>query len=381
MCKQRIQRSVAVALEHRFYEYAGVIYTKMNHDYRYWQRYLESFDHVTVIARSKKVDEYDTKFLKVTGPNVDFVSLPYYVGPQSFLKCFPALVRQSLVVALNHRRFILRSGNISNTLWLFLLLLRRPYLREYPGIVKEGVLGFTGATSLFMYSLASLLDNIAKIQGCLSKANSYVSDACARHYSTRWNKNNFVFSSFSLQDISCCKEDYSISQAFKVCSVGRLENEKGYNQLIESLTDLNAHLTLIGDGSRRRELESLALTCRVKVDFTGVITDQRQLHRKVADCDLFVLPSLTEGMPRALLEAMAIGMCCIATRVGGIPEVLPEECLVPVNSPAQLRQRIREIASNESDRKRIGKALRDVVRTRYATDVQNDKMNAFWNCL
>jgi glycosyltransferase involved in cell wall biosynthesis len=58
---------------------------------------------------------------------------------------------------------------------------------------------------------------------------------------------------------------------------------------------------------------------------------------------LFVLPSLTEGLPRALLEAMARGLPAIATRVGGVPELLPSECLVPPGDTGALEKKIHDV--------------------------------------
>ena len=59
--------------------------------------------------------------------------------------------------------------------------------------------------------------------------------------------------------------------------------------------------------------------------------------------DLFVLPSLTEGLPRALLEAMARGLAAVGTAVGGIPELLPPDCLVPPRNAAALARLVREV--------------------------------------
>ena len=62
------------------------------------------------------------------------------------------------------------------------------------------------------------------------------------------------------------------------------------------------------------------------------------------DADLFVMPSRTEGLPRALLEAMAKGLPCVASRVGGIPELLSEEALVAPDDPAALAAAIARFA-------------------------------------
>jgi len=62
--------------------------------------------------------------------------------------------------------------------------------------------------------------------------------------------------------------------------------------------------------------------------------------------DLFVMPSRAEGLPRALVEAMARGCPCIGSNVGGIPELLAPEDLVPPNNPEALAQKIMEVTAN-----------------------------------
>ena len=73
---------------------------------------------------------------------------------------------------------------------------------------------------------------------------------------------------------------------------------------------------------------------------------------------LFVLPSLTEGLPRALLEAMARGLPAVATAVGGVPELLPPSCLVPPRQAKALAARIGDVVRDENARQRLGEENR-----------------------
>ncbi len=109
-------------------------------------------------------------------------------------------------------------------------------------------------------------------------------------------------------------------------TVGTLRWEKGHRHLIEAMRTVvdqhpSARLVVVGDGPLRRELERQAekLQLEGRVDFLGQRRDHEEL---LASFDLFVLASVNESFGIALAEAMCTGLPCIATSVGGIPEVL-----------------------------------------------------------
>lgn len=112
-------------------------------------------------------------------------------------------------------------------------------------------------------------------------------------------------------------------------TVGRLAPEKGHAVFLRMVRDLRRtrprlQAVLVGDGQLRAELHALASTLGLDgvVYFVGERTDVPQL---VAGFDLFVLPSVIEGFPNALLEAVLIGVPACATRVGGCPDVLDDD--------------------------------------------------------
>jgi glycosyltransferase involved in cell wall biosynthesis len=113
----------------------------------------------------------------------------------------------------------------------------------------------------------------------------------------------------------------------QVLYVGRLEPEKNLARLIDalgSLRDPAVRLILVGDGSLRGDLEERARRAGVPVDFMGVVP-HGELPGLLGAADCFVLPSLTEGHPKALIEAMASGLPCAASARGGIPSLIEHE--------------------------------------------------------
>jgi glycosyltransferase involved in cell wall biosynthesis len=143
--------------------------------------------------------------------------------------------------------------------------------------------------------------------------------------------------------------------------VARLAPEKGIPVLLEAFAPLaherpDLQLVIVGDGRERGELERLAQRLHIEhaVEFLGY---QDAVESILVTFDLFVLPSLTEGIPLALLEAMGAGLPAVATAVGGVPEVIENGVsgvLVPPNDPLALRTAISSLLEHPDDRARIG---------------------------
>ncbi|MGE5308177.1 MAG: glycosyltransferase family 4 protein [Deltaproteobacteria bacterium] len=113
-----------------------------------------------------------------------------------------------------------------------------------------------------------------------------------------------------------------------VLSVGRLSREKGHDVLLRAFAALiregrQLKLIVVGEGGQRAMLEELSerLGLKGQVVFTGFRNDVRMF---LDSCDIFVLPSFTEAMPMALVEALSAGIPVVATKVGAVPDILQE---------------------------------------------------------
>jgi len=117
----------------------------------------------------------------------------------------------------------------------------------------------------------------------------------------------------------------------KLLFVGRLSPEKGIIYLLQALKllvlgDLSFRLTICGTGPERASLESLAAQLEVNrhIEFLGHVPWGPDLHRVYRDHDVFVLPSLSEGVPKVVLEAMANGLPVISTNLGGMKQIITD---------------------------------------------------------
>ena len=140
-----------------------------------------------------------------------------------------------------------------------------------------------------------------------------------------------------------------------VGTVGGLREEKGIAFLLKSAAQVlrlfpRVGFLIVGDGPLRAQFEALAarLDIRANVVFAGFRED---IPAILPLLDVMVMPSLTEGSPMSLLEAMAAGRAIVASRVGGIPEILEDQrtaLLVPPKDSEILSQAIIELLANPS---------------------------------
>jgi glycosyltransferase involved in cell wall biosynthesis/protein-tyrosine-phosphatase len=139
-----------------------------------------------------------------------------------------------------------------------------------------------------------------------------------------------------------------------VGTVGRLTAVKGHERLLRAAQIIRrqnprAAFFIVGDGPRREELVSLAVRLGIAdaCIFTG---SRRDTYDLVAAMDIFTLPSLSEGTPMALLEAMALGVPVVATAVGGVPEIVEDGInglLVDSGDDDALAHACLELAANQ----------------------------------
>jgi glycosyltransferase involved in cell wall biosynthesis len=121
---------------------------------------------------------------------------------------------------------------------------------------------------------------------------------------------------------------------------------------------LSLCVTIVGNGRYRQVLETRARRLGIadNVVFRGHLSFGAEVRRELDNADLFVLPSRQEGLPRALLEAMARALPAIGSTAGGIPELLEPEDLVPPNDPQALAGKLQEVLQDPSRRQRMSAA-------------------------
>ena len=191
--------------------------------------------------------------------------------------------------------------------------------------------------------------------------------------------NSIDFEQFAIVQVSNeqIKERFGLKlDSFVFGTIGRLVPTKGYSYLIKAFTEVkqavsSSELIFIGDGRLRGELDQQAKNtpCRNSIHFLG---RRNNIPELLKGFDTFVLPSVAEGIPRSLLEAMASGLPCIATSVGGIPEIISDGefgSLVPPANPQELAKAMIALASMTNlERNELAERAKQRVETNYCNE-------------
>ena len=159
----------------------------------------------------------------------------------------------------------------------------------------------------------------------------------------------------------------------RVLMVANLRPEKGHDTLIDAASAVlrtfrDATFIIAGDGTERDRLVAHAAQRGVAGAFSW-LGHRDDVGAIVATSDIFVLPSRTEAFPNALLEAMAAGLPCVATRVGGIPEIISDGrtgLMVRVDDPVDLADALCRLMSDAPLSAQLGASAAQDVAVRYS---------------
>ena len=170
-----------------------------------------------------------------------------------------------------------------------------------------------------------------------------------------------------------------LEKDFNLLIVGRLDLIKGHDVAIEALATgalaSNIRLSIVGIGPCESELLVLAKRLGM-ADRVQMLGFRRNALDYIAHCDVLLMPSLHEGVPYVLLEAMALGVPVVASRVGGLAEIIENDAtglLVPPRNVQALAEAIQRMYADEGLRARIGRSAQALQTARYSVDAMTSR--------
>jgi len=182
--------------------------------------------------------------------------------------------------------------------------------------------------------------------------------------------------SFDQADVQVVRREFDVKEDGQlVISVGRLTSQKGHAVLLDAVPDVlarfsNTVIAIVGDGPLRESLieQAISLGIEEAVRFMGVRDDVFRLLNAV---DLFAMPSLSEGLPMALLEAMGMGVPILASKLEGIASVVEHEkhgLLIPSGEVESLSLSLIRLLEDSSLREKLAIAGKRLVLDNYTLD-------------
>lgn len=330
----------------------------------YLKRYLDVFDHVTLISRLYKIE--DNTALPVEGPSASFKELPmfghelnYIMNIPCFLKCFWKELNTDKDVV------VLRVPSLVG-FWAYLVCCLKgiPFMVELAGDPAADFSSGVGQRQGFRKLFFSRLHKMAYVwpMRLLCKkalVSAYVTEKSLQGL---YPPNRMALSSFyttlNLYEhdcVECARKMSDFDKAeYHIVHVGMMQRLiKGQDVLIDAVRQLQAKgvkikVTFVGDGDERPLIEDLVKAAGIDdiCEFVGLLPAGKEVQAVLDKTDLFVLSSRQEGLPRALLEAMGRGVPCVASDVGGVSELLPDDMMVPPNNVDALVVKLENLFQN-----------------------------------
>jgi len=383
---------LTIGLEGRFLKTPDQkVWPETGPSYSFWQRYLDVFESVEVVARIRHISAIPSGVIRADGENVRFISLPYYIGPYQYIRSAWGIDKIIEAVVQKADSVLLRTpGQISSRLFYYLRKDNHPYGVEVVGdpydVLAPGVVRHPLRPFVRWLGKRQLHEHCRWALGA-----AYVTEkALQRRY-----PNDLYSTNYSSIDIdgnayaATARTQFGSDGMFRLVFVGSLAQfYKGPDILIDALALCRSarhdgiKLLMIGDGKFRPVLEERVVRRGLNnaVSFGGQLPSAEAVRKELLQADLFVLPSRTEGLPRAMIEAMACGLPCIGTNVGGIPELLSPDDIVAAGDAQALAGKIKEVLSDQERLRSM--SIRNLEKAKsFRSDILNQRRRDFYQYL
>lgn len=341
----------------------GKVWSSRIYNYEFFSRYLSVFENIIIAVRMKNLDNNKGFPNLCSGRNIEFFPIEEYRGPKEYaFKYFS--IRKNINKAIKDCDCAI--FRIPSSLGFqfcdIYKKLKKPYAVEV--VIDPWDFAAPGMLKTPFRPFVRLIWTI-KLKKICMKANgvSYVTkEALQKRYPCRSfkDKNPLFFHSYYSSidlndDFFGNARKYEYNSNIKIIHIANNIGNfvKGHKELIESLAILKKDniipcVTFVGDGDLIPYFKNYAENLNVgnQCLFIGKLSNSNEIKKELLKNDIFVFPSHAEGLPRVLIEAMAVGLPCISTNINGIPELLSDDYLVPVGDVKLLANKIKEFVNN-----------------------------------
>ncbi|MEZ8698462.1 glycosyltransferase family 4 protein [Vibrio lentus] len=327
--------------DHIFKECNGKFYSEGKLTLTTWQRYLDHIDNLIVIGRSEHIDESSVnEYSLSSSESIVFKCVKSIKPIDRLLTSKIDSFLESIIIDCDF--VICRLPSF--------LGIRAFYMAKK--LNKKTVIELVGCPYDALKFHGSIVGKILapierlKLRKVIKRSDDIIyvtNEFLQQRYPT--SGNTIGISNVELMPSQFKYKNRKGEDNFKIGFIGSLNAKyKGLHDLIKAISKLNntsIELHVLGSGDNQKYIDlAESFQMSKQLHFHKPIKGGERVLEWLSQYDLYVQPSHTEGLPRALIEAMSIGLPCIGSRVGGIPELLPETALFEAKNCNELSYKI-----------------------------------------
>ncbi len=375
--------------DHKFVNLDKDYYSEGKFTTEVFSRYDVFNSDISVISRVVESNQ-GNKLNKIFNSNIHFKPVKGIGFSSVFIKYFFANIRLVVREIKKTDALIVR---LPSFLGIFILIInlffRKKYFIEFVGDPKEALITSKNKVSLlfkcFVYIFAFLNKFFIKKSDGVIYVTKY---NLQQRYPTKKLQAYASNVEVNIKPLTFGLNEYALKdeKIFKIGLIGSFNNEyKGIDTALKAIhllkeQDCVVQLHILGSGKLKDHYLEMAnkLEIASQIHFDGSLSGGKAVLNWLKGLDLYIQPSRTEGLPRALIEAMSVGLPAVATSVGGIPELLSDEFLVHSNDPQGLAEKIEILISSKELRYEQGEINYNKAKE-YDSEILRQRRTKFWS--
>lgn len=328
------------------------------------------------------------KLSKITKDNVHFYPVKGRLFSHIFGRFFLKNIRMILKLISSSDFIVVRLPSFLGVFCLVLnIFYRKHYFVEFVGSPKDALLTAKPNHSFFYKKFVSIFTRLNQYFVLRADGVIYVTQySLQKDFPTKGFESIASNVEVNVEPKEPIAENYIIhSTPIKVGIIASYNNEyKGLDIAIKAISilknkQIDITLHVLGSGRLLNHYKNLSEKLNVKenIHFDGSLPGGSDVLGWLKSLNIYIQPSRTEGLPRALIEAMSVGLPCIASNVGGIPELLSDKHLIETEDSETLAEKIYEFILSENERFNSGVSNWKIAKM-YDSRVLKDERQKFW---
>lgn len=384
---------LVVANSHLYKTPDGKYYSVGVYDAGFIRRYLKVFDEVRFVSKVKHIKSVESGIYSIIDDDrIEIYELPWFENLREALRQIIPLIKKFRGACDGCDCYIFRAAQFESFLTYFLGRIgRKPFAVEVvndpiSSTIRKGILRF-----LIIHSLKHI---VRKANGVSYVTKNYLQhrypsrariDGESIEYFEDYYSSVELTSSEIMNPKEFCYPKESLEIIHTANKIGNdLKGHRTVIQITRILIDngYNVSASFIGEGGYVKELMSYAEELGIgnKINFLGRLFGKLKIIQRLAKADLFVFPTRSEGLPRSLIEAMAAGLPCLSTPVGGIPELLDSRYLFSPDSSKEFAAEIIRLLKNPSELEEMSRKNLETAKD-YTEEALVERRNRFYSKL